>query len=155
MPPIETKLVEAYVVQQLRRLGTYFRPFMRLPKVVTLSAVVQSPIIPPSGNVLSSTSNSGLPLKLPMKREPANSTRSVDAVAALFADRVERTPRAVHGLVEHHIVLECVGEHDVVVVGVLGARDDFPAQSSDPEIGLNRTSAKPPRRIVPSMSASG
>jgi hypothetical protein len=60
----------AYVVLQLRLLGTYFRPYMRLLMAVTLPAVIQGPIIPSSGNVLSSTSNSGLPLK-PTMSEPS------------------------------------------------------------------------------------
>src|SRR6266550_8418888 len=51
--------------------------YVKLSNSVTLSAFVQTPTLPASVNVVSSTSNRCLPSKLSLKWLPANSTRSV------------------------------------------------------------------------------
>jgi len=62
---------------------------------VTLSALVQTPTMPASEKVVSSTANNGLPLKTTLKRGPANSTgialaRTTLAATDLISGRLLR-----------------------------------------------------------------
>src|SRR5215471_2931686 len=118
--------VEIQIAFVCHRRINYFPPKLKSSNSVTLSALVQTPTEPASLNVSSLASIATLPSKsdfeLVAREIHPQRVPLIGGNSHVYV--FERPPTSLDGVIDRHVILQCVGAGDVVVFAVLPTPDD-------------------------------